>query len=244
MSSAKEAQQTIAHYRVLERIGSGGMGEVYKAEDLKLGRRVALKLLPNDSLADEPSKLTLVDEAHRAASLNHPNIATIYELVETERQTCIAMEYVEGESLKERIRRGALPIEIALEIAVQVAEALKAAHAHGVVHCDISCSNVVVDLEGRVKVLDFGLARWVGQGVKPPADSAEDAAGTIAYMSPEQLRSEPLDGRTDIFSLGVVLYEMIAGRRPFVLTLIGAGRQEGREEHRRWSESDLTSQKQ
>jgi WD40 repeat protein/serine/threonine protein kinase len=190
--------QTVAHYRILERLGNGEMGEVYKAEDLQLNRAVAIKLLTKDLCSD-----------HSAAMLNHPNIATIHEMGRHDNLSFIVMEFVEGENLEQLIGRSRLEITEAVDIAIQAAEALKATHDRGLIHCDIKSSNIMLNGAGIIKVLDFGLAR--------PADSDGEgaASGTIGYMSPEQARGEKLDSRTDIFSLGVVLYEMITNRKPF-----------------------------
>ena len=207
----------ISHYRILEQIGEGGMGQVYKAEDTRLNRIVALKLLSPECSADEFAHQRLIEEAHLAASLNHPNIATIYELAQADGYSLIAMEYVEGESLAHRLERERFSTGLAVDISIQIAEALASAHARGIVHCDIKSSNIVIARDGRVKVLDFGLAQWITAQDREPERLTGNVtiAGTVSYMSPEQARGLSMDARTDIFSLGVLLYEMIAGRKPF-----------------------------
>jgi WD40 repeat protein len=185
------------------------MGEVYKAEDLKLKRTVALKFLPSELLAENTTNQHLLDEAQAAASLNHPNIATIYELQQTDELSYIVMEYIDGKTLKNKIEQESLEVERAIDIAIQIAGALRATHERGLIHCDIKSTNVMLTKEGQVKVLDFGLARLsdrAGSGV---------VLGTPGYMSPEQARAERLDRQTDIFSLGVILFEMLTGRLPF-----------------------------
>lgn len=201
--------QEVSHYRIVERLGAGGMGEVYKAIDLRLNRLVALKFIAAPTAADGGN---LIAEAQAAAALNHPHIATVYELGQSGDLSFIAMEYVEGESLGQRLERGPLPIATALDIASQIVDALDAAHARGIVHCDIKGANVIFADDGNIKVCDFGLARTM---VAPaPADQAM-LAGTVSYMSPEQARGLAVDARSDLFSLGVLLYEMVAGRKPF-----------------------------
>ena len=215
--------QTILHYKVTEKIGQGGMGEVYKAEDLKLGRLVALKVLPAGSAEDQKAKRRLLQEARAASALNHPNIVTIYSIEETEGFDFIAMEYVEGETLKSVIETGNMDSSKLINIGVQLAEALAAAHKAGFIHRDIKPANILVTPQGQAKILDFGLAKLV-QIVDENLSSEQTMSrltksgmivGTIAYMSPEQTRGEVLDSRTDIFSLGCVLYEAATGKVPF-----------------------------
>jgi tetratricopeptide (TPR) repeat protein/tRNA A-37 threonylcarbamoyl transferase component Bud32 len=200
-------------YRMLEELGRGGMGVVYKAEDMKLQRHVALKLLPPDLTRDSQAKQRFILEARAASALDHPNICTIHEIDETpDGRMFIAMTYYEGETLKARIDRGPMEIEEALDLAIQVADGLAEAHGKGIIHRDIKPSNIVVTPKGQVKVMDFGLAKLAGQAEITRSGST---VGTVAYMSPEQARGVEVDQRTDIWSLGVVLYHMLAGERPF-----------------------------
>ncbi len=204
--------RTISHYKILSKLGEGGMGVVYKAEDTKLGRVVALKFLPAEMTKDPEAKQRFVREAQSASSLSHPHITTIYEIDEAEEQTFIAMECVEGESLKKKIHAGPLKLDEAIGIAIQLAEGLQEAHEKGIVHRDIKPDNVMLTPKSQAKIMDFGLARSAG---KTTLTKEGTTLGTVAYMSPEQARGEHVDHRTDIWSLGVVLYEMIVGRLPF-----------------------------
>ncbi|MCI0697476.1 protein kinase [candidate division KSB1 bacterium] len=205
--------QTISHYKILEKLGGGGMGVVYKAQDLKLDRFVALKFLPHHLSADDEEKKRFIHEAKAASALDHPNICTIYEIGETEDgELFIAMAFYEGETLKKKIARGPLPMEEAINIAIQVAQGLVRAHEAGITHRDIKPANIMITNRGEVKIVDFGLAKLAGR-TKLTKEGA--TLGTVAYMSPEQARGEDVDYRTDIWSFGVVLYEMITGQLPF-----------------------------
>jgi eukaryotic-like serine/threonine-protein kinase len=216
--------QTISHYRVIGKLGAGGMGVVYEAEDIRLKRRVALKFLP-DNLAHDPRALQRFKrEANAASSLNHPSICTIYEVEEQDGQPVIVMELLEGESLKERIRKGPVPADELLDLGIQTSDALAAAHAKGIIHRDIKPANIFMVGPDRVKILDFGLAKAIPKH-RPeiePSDNDQSLTvegaipGTTAYMSPEQVSGEEIDARSDLFSVGVVLYEAATGRRPFV----------------------------
>ncbi len=202
----------IAHFRIIENLGRGGMGRVYKALDLRLDRVVALKLLPPHLTADDDAKRRFAHEAKAASALDHSNICAIYEIGETEAgQLFIAMAYCDGETLKKKIARGPLPISQALEYVAQVAEGLKRAHDAGMVHRDVKPANVMVTEAGIVKLVDFGVAKMAGTDVTREGTTI----GTLAYMSPEQARGDAVDARTDLWSLGVVLYELLTGRRPF-----------------------------
>ena len=204
--------RTISHYKILAKLGEGGMGLVYKAEDIKLKRTVALKFLKSDALEDEKYKVRFLREAQAAASLVHPNICVIYEIDEADGSLFIAMEFVEGQSVKEMLEARPLKLEEALDSAIQTAYGLHAAHENGVVHRDIKSANLIVTPQGLVKIMDFGIARLAG---RTPLTKEETVLGTLAYMSPEQLQGKKCDRRTDIWSLGVMLCEMISGRLPF-----------------------------
>jgi WD40 repeat protein/serine/threonine protein kinase len=219
------AGQRIDHYEILSRIGAGGMGEVYAAEDKRLGRKVALKLLPAVFTKDEKQVSRLQQEARAASALNHPNIITIYELGQLDSLHFIAMELIEGDTLRQNMQGSGIRVREALDVAIQVASGLSAAHQAGIIHRDIKPENIMLGNDGYVKVLDFGIAKFKQQQAflsNPRSEMVSIAntqssalAGTLSYMSPEQARGEPLDARTDIFSMGVLLYEMVTGRRPF-----------------------------
>jgi non-specific serine/threonine protein kinase len=204
--------ETVSHYRILSKLGEGGMGVVYKAEDLKLKRTVALKFLHPDLTRDEEAKARFIHEAQAAAALNHPHICTIHEIDEYDGQSFIAMEFIEGEGLKDRIQKGPVPIDDVLSLTIQIGEGLHEAHEKGIVHRDIKPGNIIVTSRGQAKILDFGLARL---GTHTKITKTATTLGTAAYMSPEQASGKEVDRRSDIWSLGVVLYEMVTGVRPF-----------------------------
>ena len=216
--------RTLGHYEILEKLGAGGMGEVYLAQDTRLKRQVALKALPSDLAGDQKRLELFQHEAEVLAALSHPNIVTIYSVEEVDGFPFLTMELVEGKRLSDLKNRGGLPLKRIFEIAIPVADALASAHEKGIIHRDLKPANIMVDREGRIKVLDFGLAKLrqetpsqVDWGEAPTAQLSDESkmVGTLPYMSPEQIDGRPVDARSDLFSLGVVLYEIATGRRPF-----------------------------
>jgi serine/threonine protein kinase len=204
--------KTILHYKILEKLGEGGMGIVFKAEDTKLNREVAIKVLPPHLLASDDDRSRFNREAKAAAALNHPNIATVYEINEQDDKPFIVMEFVDGQTLNHHIEKGPFKLRDAISVAIQVAEGLKAAHSKGIVHRDIKSSNILLGPDNRAKILDFGLAKTA---MSTKLTQMGTTIGTVAYMSPEQVKGLEVDHRTDLWSLGIVLYEMISGRLPF-----------------------------
>ena len=204
--------ETISHYKVIEKIGEGGMGEVYKAEDTKLKRTVALKFLPPEAMRDKEAKERFIREAQSTSALDHPNICTVHEIDETEDgRIFIAMAYYGGKSLREKINQGPLPYDESVDIALQIARGLEKAHGVGILHRDIKPANVMMTSDRVAKIVDFGLAKVLGVSTTRTMSTV----GTVAYMAPEQIRGEVLDQRTDIWALGIVLYQMLTGKIPF-----------------------------
>lgn len=219
--------KTLSHYEILEEISRGGMGVVYRARDVKLNRDVALKVLRSDLVVDDERKRRFVQEAQAAAALKHPNIAVVYEIDDVDDVTFIAMELIEGQNLGDLLARGRLPLSRALALLVEIADALSRAHEKGIVHRDLKPANIMVTEDGHAKIIDFGLAKLL----EPPGDASSkmptavkikrgdtrdgQVMGTLSYMSPEQARGQTVDHRTDIFSFGIVLHEMLTGELPF-----------------------------
>ncbi len=217
-------EQTISHYRIIRELGAGGMGEVYLAEDMRLGRNVALKFLPASYQYDPDRRTRFMQEARATSALRSPHIVSIYDIGEYEGAIFIVMEYVEGELLSLRLERGPLSARDALELSIQIADALTEAHGFGIIHCDIKSANLILNERGAVKILDFGIAKVSRSGALRTDETTKElvrqtainvVAGTVSYMSPEQAMGHPIDHRSDIFSLGVVMYEMLTGRLPF-----------------------------
>lgn len=210
--------ENISQYRVLREIAHGGMATVYEAEDTALGRKVALKAMADDLMRDEAAIVRFEQEARAAALLHHPNICTVYELTHHDGKPVIVMELLHGETLRQRLRRGALPIAEVVRVGIEVANALEAAHAKGIIHRDIKPGNIMLTNQGAVKLLDFGLAKSVDPAGEDRTEAEEEEAtlgGTTQFMSPEQTESAEQDARSDLFSLGIVLYEAATGQRPF-----------------------------
>src|SRR5512136_2725680 len=217
---------SLSHYRITEKLGQGGMGEVYRAEDTKLARQVAIKVLPQEFAHDAERLARFEREAKLLASLNHPNVACIYGLEQADGQPFLVLELVEGQTLAERIKRGRIPLDETLDICRQIAEGLEAAHHKGIIHRDLKPANVKVTPEGKVKILDFGLAKaFQGESSAPDVSKSPTLTeamtrdgvilGTAAYMSPEQAKGKPVDRRTDIWGFGCILFECLAGKRAF-----------------------------
>ena len=221
----------LGNYEIVAPLGAGGMGEVYRARDIRLGRDVALKVLPADVAADAERLARFEHEARTVAGLNHPNIVTLYSVEDEDGTRFLTMELVEGESLDRHVTPGGLPIARVVELGIALADALAAAHEKGVVHRDLKPANVMLTRDGRVKVLDFGLAKLDASStdleatqaatIAAPLSAAGQVMGTVPYMAPEQVRGEAVDSRTDLFALGIVLYELATGRRPFEGATLG-----------------------
>src|SRR6516225_6458595 len=220
--------ETISHFRVIEKLGAGGMGVVYKAVDTRLDRPLALKFLPDNMMQDSQALERFRREARAASALNHPGICTIYDIGEQDGRAFIAMEFIDGETLRSHIRAKALPLEEMLKLGIQIAEALDAAHAEGIIHRDIKPANIFVTKHGQARVLAFGLAKLIPQNENDAQISSSShpglensisivgvISGTPSYMSPEQIRGDDLDVRADVFSLGLILYEMATGQKAF-----------------------------
>ena len=203
---------TISHYKILSKLGEGGMGVVYKAEDTKLGRLIALKFLPAHLINDEKAQSRLRKEAKAASKINHPNVCTIYDIKEYEDTHFIVMEYVDGETVKNKIKDTQLSISETVEYSEQICKALKAAHDKGITHRDIKSENIMINTDNMVKVMNFGLAKLKDEARQSRTSST---AGTIAYMAPEQIKGEDIDHRADIWATGVVIFEMLTGKFPF-----------------------------
>src|SRR6266566_9675307 len=218
VGSLRMIGQTLGHYRILEKVGSGGMGVVYRARDEQLERDVALKVLPSGTLSNDASRRHFRNEALALAKLNHPNIETVYEFDTQDGTDFLVMEYVPGKTLADHLIGGALPEKEVIALGMQIAAALAEAHEHGIVHRDLKPANIALTEKGQAKVLDFGLAKLLRPRDETTADnlsSTQGAAGTLPYMSPEQLRGEQVDARSDIYTIGAVLYEMATYRRAF-----------------------------
>ena len=205
--------KTVSHYKFISQVGQGGMGVLYLAEDLELNRKAVLKFLPPDMMNDPETNLRFKREAQSAGSLSHPNIVTIYDVGVYENKTFIAMEYVEGKTLRELINSDELTIERITDISIQICEGLNEAHSKGITHRDIKPENILIDEKGKVKIVDFGLAKI--KNVSRGITKQDSTVGTLKYMSPEQIRNQSVDHRSDIWSFGVILYEMITGKYPF-----------------------------
>ncbi|MDQ3173813.1 MAG: serine/threonine protein kinase, partial [Acidobacteriota bacterium] len=230
MTKELDANATLSHYRIISKIGAGGMGEVYLAQDTRLDRKVALKILPAELAANQDRMRRFVQEAKAAAALNHPNIAHIYEIGETDGTNFIAMEFIEGQTLREKIHRERTELRRLLRFLQHAAEGLARAHAAGIVHRDLKPDNIMITQDGHAKILDFGLAKLIEQAAAPNSDSSEVATavmpqhstpgtvmGTIGYMSPEQAqaKTKDIDQRSDVFSFGCILFEAATGKKPF-----------------------------